>query len=149
MSPSRDHETIKTMIARLLEAYALAEGVDLNGYGSMTMKSRPRARGAEPDECYSVGAPKLRPDIAIEVVWTHGGLDKLEVYRGLRVREVWLYGAGKLEVHALRRNAYIRIPRSEILPRLDLAQLVRYASASNQTDAVRRYLRALGKRRVK
>jgi Uma2 family endonuclease len=147
MSPSREHETIKTMIARLLEAYALAKGIRLDGYGSMTMKSRPRARGAEADECYMVGGPKARPDIAIEVVWTHGGLDKLEVYRGLRVREVWLYRGGRIEVYALRRNAYIRIPRSEVLPRLELAQLLRYASASNQTDAVRRYLKALRARR--
>ena len=149
MSPSRDHEVITKMIARLLEAYALAKGVDLNGYGSMTMTSRPRARGAEPDECYAVGAAKQWPDIAIEVVWTHGGLDKLDVYRGLRVREVWLYRSGKLDVYALRRNAYIRIPRSHVLPKLDLAQLLRYATASNQTDAVRRYLRALGRRGVK
>lgn len=146
MSPSQDHEVITKMIARLLEAYALVKGIELNGYRSMTMKSRPRARGAEPDECYAVGAAKTRPDIAIEVIWTHGGLDKLEVYRGLGIREVWLYRAGKLEVYALRRNAYIRIPRSEILPKLDLAHLVRYASASNQTDAVRRYLRALRRR---
>ena len=149
MSPSQDHEVIKTMIARLLEAYALVKGIELNGYGSMTMKNRPRARGAEPDECYAVGGAKTRPDIAIEVIWTHGGLDKLDVYRGLKVREVWLHRAGKLDVYALRKNAYIRIPKSEILPKLDLAQLVRYASASNQTDAVRRYMRALSTRRAK
>ncbi len=149
MSPSREHETIKTVIARLLEAYALAKGIRLDGYGSMTMKNRPKARGAEADECYVVGGPKPRPDIAIEVVWTHGGLDKLEVYRGLGVREVWLHRAGRIEVYALRRKAYIRIPRSEVLPRLDLTQLLRFAPAEDQTDAVRRYLRALRKRRGK
>jgi len=149
MSPSQDHEAIKTLIGRLLEAYALATGVELNGYGSMTMKSRPRARGAEADECYAVGGAKRRPDIAIEVIWTHGGLDKLEVYRGLKVREVWLYRRNRLEIYSLRRNAYIRIPRSEVLPKLDLDQLLRYVGSTNQTDAVRRYLRALkqGRRR--
>jgi Uma2 family endonuclease len=149
MSPSREHETIKTMLGRLLEAYALARGLRLDGYGSMTMKSRPRARGAEADECYTVGGPKARPDIAIEVVWTQGGLDKLDVYRGLRVREVWLHRAGRIEVYALRRNAYIRMPRSAVLPDLDLAQLLRYASASDQTGAVRRYLKALARSRRK
>jgi Uma2 family endonuclease len=147
MSPSQDHEAIKTLVGRLLEAYALATGVELNGYGSMTLKSRPRARGAEADECYVVGGRKPRPDIAIEVIWTHGGLDKLDVYRGLGVREVWLHRKGRLEVYSLRRSAYIRIPRSEVLPKLDLDQLVRYVPAINQTDAVRRYLRALKKRR--
>jgi hypothetical protein len=32
--------------------------------------------------------PPQVPDIAIEVVWTSGGIDKLEVYRGLDVPEV-------------------------------------------------------------
>lgn len=149
MSPSRDHEVIKKFVARLLEAYALARGVELNGYGSMTLKSRPRARGAEPDECYAVGAAKQHPDIAIEVIWTHGGIDKLDVYRGLKVREVWLYRGGKLEVYSLRRGAYIRIARSEVLPKLDLAQLVRYVGAADQTSAVRRYLAALRRKRRK
>jgi Uma2 family endonuclease len=149
MSPSSDHEILKTMIGRLLEAYALVKGIRLDGYGSMTMKSRPRARGAEADECYTVGGAKRRPDIAIEIVWTHGGLDTLDVYRGLGVREVWLHRSGRIEIYALRRNAYIRIPRSAVLPKLDLTQLLRYASASDQTDAVRRYVKALRRRTEK
>jgi Uma2 family endonuclease len=96
-----------------------------------------------------VGGAKKRPDVAIEIVWTHGGLDKLDVYRGLRVREVWLYKGGRIEVYTLRRNAYIRIPASAVLPKLDLAQLLRYTSATDQTDAVRRYMRALRRRRAK
>ena len=147
MSPSQDHESIKKLIARLLEAYALAKGIELNGYGSMTMKSRPRERGAEPDECYAIGAAKKHADIAIEVIWTHGGLDKLAVYKGLKVREVWLYRKGNLEVYTLRRGAYIRIAGSEVLPKLDLAQLVRHVGEANQTAAVRRYLKALRSRR--
>jgi hypothetical protein len=35
------------------------------------------------------------------------------------------------------------------VPRLDLAQLVRFASDADQTDAVRRYLKALRRRRRK
>ena len=146
-SPSSDHEILKKMIARLLEAYALVKGIRLDGYGSMTMKSRPRARGAEADECYMVGGPKRRPDIAIEIVWTHGGLDKLEVYRGLGVREVWLHRNGRIEVYSLRRNAYFRIPRSAVLPKLDLAHLLRYATAPDQTDAVRRYMNSVRRRK--
>src|SRR5690242_2815198 len=53
MSPSVNHEGIKTMIGRLVEAYADARGLDLNGYGSWTLKSSLVERGAEPDECYS------------------------------------------------------------------------------------------------
>jgi Uma2 family endonuclease len=146
MSPSRSHETIKKLFARLLEAWALATGEVLDGYGSMTLKSRPKARGVEPDECYAIGEPKEHPDLAIEVVWTSGGIDKLEVYRGLGVREVWIHREGKLELYSLRRGAYVRITKSIVLPSLDLDELVGYLDASDQTAAVRKYYRALVKR---
>jgi Uma2 family endonuclease len=146
MSPSPEHEAIKTTLARLLEVYALATGIELEGYGSMTMKSRPQARGAEPDECYAVGGAKKHPDFAIEVEWTSGGIEKLEVYRGLKVREVWIYRRDKLEVYTLRRGAYVRIPKSQVLPKLDLNELISYVGGSSQSEAVRKYFRALQKR---
>jgi hypothetical protein len=43
-----------------------------------------------PDECYVLGRELLDddfPDIALEVVISSGGINKLEVYRGLGVRE--------------------------------------------------------------
>lgn len=74
MSPSVDHEGIKTTIGRLLEAYAEERALTLNGFGSWTLKNPLRARALEPDECYSLseGRP-TRPDIAIEVVWSPAG----------------------------------------------------------------------------
>jgi len=43
----------------------------------------------EPDECYLVGdQDKSAPDLAIEVIGTSGGIDKLEIYRRLDVGEV-------------------------------------------------------------
>jgi Uma2 family endonuclease len=61
-----------------------------------------------------------RPDIAIEVIWTSGDIDKLEVYRKLGVREVWYYERGTLRFFALRgergREGYAEIPQSGFLP---------------------------------
>jgi len=78
-------------------------GIQLEGVGSWTLKSSREERGAEPDEGYTVGRVVGDdeddgdcPDIAIEVVWTAGGLDKLEIYRRLGVREV----TGQGFVHA-------------------------------------------------
>ena len=39
MSPSIDHDAIKKTMARLLEAYAEERDLELNGYGSWTVKS--------------------------------------------------------------------------------------------------------------
>jgi Uma2 family endonuclease len=90
-SPSRDHERIKTKLARLVETYSDELGLGLEGYGSWTLKKEKEERGLEPDECYSIGHAGEGPDLAIEVVWTAGGLDRLEIYRGLGVREVWVW----------------------------------------------------------
>src|SRR5688572_19203781 len=52
MSPSSDHDIYKTVIARLLEAYAAVVGTSFNGAGSMTIRDEQVKRGLEPDECY-------------------------------------------------------------------------------------------------
>jgi Uma2 family endonuclease len=51
MAPSIDHENLKTRLARLLEAYAEERGIELEGFGSWTLKTEALARGAEADEC--------------------------------------------------------------------------------------------------
>jgi Uma2 family endonuclease len=149
MSPSIDHEGIKTTIARLLEAYADETGLDLNGFGSWTLKNPARARALEPDECYALGVGRpARPDLAIEVVWTSGGMDKLEVYRGLGVGEVWFWREGVIEVWMLREERWERREGSALLPDLDLAELARHIDAGNQTESVRRYRQTLRRSRA-
>lgn len=144
MSPSIDHEGVKSVIGRLLEIYALERDIPLNAFGSWTLKNPGQARALEPDECYSVGEGRpLRPDLAIEVIWTAGGLDKLEVYKGFGVPEVWLWRNGGIEVYRLAAERYEAHPRSVLLPDLDLVVLARHIDVENQTAAVRRYRDAL------
>jgi Uma2 family endonuclease len=137
MTPSRDHEALKTTLARLLEAYAEDLGVELEGYGSWTLKHHDLERGVEPDECYSIGRVGDVPDLAIEVIWTSGGLDKLEIYRRLGVRELWRWQDGKIAIFALRGDHYERITRSELLPLVDIDLLRSLLELPTQTAAVR------------
>jgi Uma2 family endonuclease len=145
MSPSRSHEGVKTTIARLLEAYCDVRGIELSGYGAWTLRNAPKERGAEPDECYIVGdTNKEVPDLAIEVVWTHGGLDKLEIYRGLGVAEVWMWDRDEgLRVFALSGERYELRARSAFLPELDPAWLAGFLEQPTQTQAVRALRAAL------
>lgn len=141
MTPSRYHEVDKKRFARLLEAWAETAGVRLEGYGSWTLKDEERDCGAEPDECYCVNrlarSDEDRPDVAIEVVWTSGGIDKLEVYRRLGVREVWFYERGSLRFFALRGDeSYVEIPLSEIVPQLPRDLLLECMREPDQTAAV-------------
>ncbi|XXZ13312.1 Uma2 family endonuclease [Sorangium sp. So ce315] len=140
MSPSIEHEATKTSIARLIEIFALERDVPLYGYGSTTFRREARARGLEPDECYCVGGTlKEFPDIAIEVVLTSGGLEKLPVYSGLGVREVWFWEGDAFHLHALRGEEYETIATSELIPDLDLAALARFVRWPDQHEAVKAF----------
>ncbi|TKC96470.1 Uma2 family endonuclease [Polyangium fumosum] len=136
---SFQHEAVKKTICRLIEAYADERGLSLNGYGSWTLKSVLGQRGVEPDACYALGVPSGDvPQLVIEVVWTSGGVNKLEIYRSLGVGEVWIWerGAG-FSVHVLRDGRYEKAPRSALLPELDLPLLQSFVESPNQSQAVR------------
>jgi Uma2 family endonuclease len=149
MTPSRYHENDKKRFARLLEAWAEETETELEGMGSWTLKSSNEERGAEPDECYTVGripeSDDDRPDLAIEVIWTKGGINKLEVYRKLGVREVWFYERGNLRFFSLRGEQYEPLTRSELLPGVDPELFMRCMVEPTQGAAVRAMRRALRK----
>lgn len=147
MSPSRDHERIKSYLGMLIETFALERGVDLSPYGHWTLRTQAAAAGVEPDECYLIGDQSRDvPDLVIEVVWTSGGLDKLEAYRRLGVREVWFWIGGKISVHVLRASRYEAIDRSEALPELDPNELLAFLEHPTAIQAVRAYRAVLASR---
>ena len=140
MSPSRRHETIKKMVARLVELYALERGISLTGLGSTTFRRAAKERGVEPDECYCVGDDKEFPDIAFEVVLTSGGVNRLAIYAGLGVAEVWLWRNGNFEIYRLGPTGCERRERSGLLPDLNSVRLfcvgrVRYGAGEKHGAA--------------
>jgi len=145
MSPSISHESIKSMIGCLVEAWCFEKGVDISPYGSWTHESKQSERGVEPDECYVLGDVKEpeRCDLAIEVVWTSGGVNRLDVYRKLDVREVWSWKAGAISVHELQGEAYAEVAESRVLKTIDLGLLVKFIDVKPMTRAVREYRAAL------
>jgi Uma2 family endonuclease len=151
MSPSRHHERIKSYLGTLLETWALEVGVDVVPLGAWTLEAEPDEAGLEPDECYQIGeVEKDRPDLAIEVVWTSGGLSKLEIYRRLRVPEVWTWRRGALHVHALRdadgEPTYEEIEASEPFAGFDLQLALSLLDRPTVTQAQRELLAELRRR---
>jgi hypothetical protein len=119
--PSKDHERIKSYLGRLVEAYALERHIDLSPFGSWTLKHAPAAAGLEPDECFILGPDQVKPipDLAIEVIWTSGGIDKLEIYR------------------RLDGDRFERVERSRLFPGLDLDLLVSLLDRPTALQAIR------------
>ncbi len=140
MRPSRRHEGYETRIARLLELFALERSVPLSGHGSTTFRHAAAERGIEPDECYVLGrelGDDDYPDIALEVIISSGGINKLEAYRGLGVREVWFWREGRFHPYALGAEGYASVARSALIPELDFEELATFAEEPNQLAALR------------
>ncbi|MEO8552274.1 MAG: Uma2 family endonuclease [Kofleriaceae bacterium] len=150
MSPtSHAHELRKTLLARLVEAYAEERSIELNGAGNTTFANRARRVGLAPDECYFVGdrdCSKEPPQLAIEVSFTPRGVDKLEIYRRLGVQEVWFWSKEQLLIYLRSGRSYALAAESELLPALDMTDLSRLIATANfnrQTSIVRAYRTSL------
>lgn len=139
VSPSRCHERNKTIIGSLVEAYCQEKRIPYFPLGSTTLRQEEKRGGTEPDESYCIGTDKEFLDLAIEVIVTSGGLNKLEVYRRLGVREVWFFKKNQFEIYYLRNEGYEQITKSEVLPHLDFKALAECAIESNPLEAVLKF----------
>ena len=142
MTPSPEHEDRKTTIGDLLSVYLTQKRIRFYHRGSPTLKNQDTARGKEPDDSFNLETKKDVPDIAIEVIVSSGSLDILAVYQGLGVPEVWLWN-NQLSIYHLRSQGYEQISKSELLPELDLALLVKYLNYPDQYDAIIEFRNAI------
>jgi Uma2 family endonuclease len=153
MTNSVLHEKLKKIIGMLIEAYFQETRTRFLAMGSATFREAAKQRGLEPDECYCLGQEKLGqeklgqeklfPDLAIEVVLSSGLVDKLEIYQGLGVAEVWVWEAEKFTLYHLCQSRYEQIATSKLLPGCDVALLANYVKPDEQFDAVMAYREAL------
>jgi Uma2 family endonuclease len=152
VSPSSTHEIWKKFAARLLETHAEERGLTMAGCGSTTYHKKAKQAGVEPDESYIFNEQKRFPDLVIEVIVSHSGLNRLEIYRRLRVGELWLLSKKGIRVLTLEGRRYVPQERSVLLPEIDLAEIwniVRTTPLMRQTQAIRAYRQSLRRRRGK
>lgn len=151
MSPSRSHELDKKAIARLLEAYLEEKRTRFWGLGSTTLKNKDKQAGKEPDECYCIGTDKEIPDLAIEVVYTSGGVNTLEIYQRLgvlkdtasHIGEVWIWQNNRLQVYCLNGDSYQQQSASKLLPDLDLTLLAQHIVIKDPLEAIVQWRKAI------
>ncbi|PSB14391.1 hypothetical protein C7B69_19105 [filamentous cyanobacterium Phorm 46] len=149
LMPGEPHETVKKRIAGLLELYLLMAGFDFTPTGSMTLESETGKVKREADESYKLAPGRRLPDLAIEVVFSSGGIDKLEAYKRLKIPEVWFWEDGLLEVYHLRGEGttleYEKISHSEEVTGIDLNLLLRCINMVNHVDAIKTFQQGLQK----
>jgi Uma2 family endonuclease len=126
LMPGRTHEFFKSIIGMFVELFCLEKGIEFAPTGSMTHE-REGEVSLEADESYCFGVSKPTPDLAIEVILTSGGLDKLQRYQVLGISEVWFWQDGVFSLYRLRDLGYEQVTRSEIpaLTALDIDLLTR------------------------
>ncbi|OCQ95556.1 hypothetical protein BCD67_10020 [Oscillatoriales cyanobacterium USR001] len=144
MTPlSDEHEDSKTTIRKLLEVYLEEKSIRFYARGSKTIGNLGLGGRKEPDESYNLQSKKDIPDLAIEVIVTSGGVNVLEIYKRIKVPEVWFWQKGKLSIYCLREQQYEQVEQSELLPNLDLELLVRCANMPDQYDGAIEFRNAI------
>jgi Uma2 family endonuclease len=126
---STEHEKYATFFEKLTAIISLRLRLNIVSFGSATMRKRRKERGNEPDACFYVQSAPLignrikldftkdpPPDIAVEVDVHHGSQDKLSIYAGLGVPEVWRYDGERLKISVLENSNYVEAEQSRALP---------------------------------
>ena len=91
-------------------------------------------------------------DLAIEVVITSGGINRLAVYNRLQVSEVWLWQHERFSLYHLREETpsafiqtygYEEMTHSELLPQLDVEMLAEYVRHPDPLTAAKEFRQRL------
>lgn len=118
--PSQKHEYYKEIIRDLIKYLAEELDLDCESLGSTTWKRKDLLKGAEPDNCFYIqNEPAIRavkpnidlskdppPDLILEVDYTSPSLNRLPIYAGLGVPEIWIYDMKILRVYQLEAEKY-------------------------------------------
>jgi Uma2 family endonuclease len=145
MTLSPEHEDTKSTIGLLLEAYMREQEIRFYTRGSATLGSKEIGGRKEPDESYNLETKKAIPDLVIEVIFSSGAINKLELYQRIGIPEIWFWQDGVLQVYHLQEE-YNLVEYSQLLSDLDLNLLAKYITYNDQYDAVTEFLQELRSR---
>jgi Uma2 family endonuclease/Flp pilus assembly protein TadD len=118
--PSQKHEYYKEIIRDLIKYLAEELDLDCESLGSTTWKRKDLLKGAEPDNCFYIqNEPAIRnvkpnidlskdppPDLILEVDNTSPSRNRLPIYAGLGVPEIWIYNMQVLRIFQLQAGKY-------------------------------------------
>lgn len=127
VSPSKKHERIAEVIGDLVKAYCRKHNLLYFPMGSTTLKNPPLV-GKEPDVSFAFETDKDIPDLAIEVIFSSGGIADLEKYQILGVKEVWFWKNNQITFYYLKGDRYYEIATSKCLSNLASLNLASFVN---------------------
>ena len=142
LSTSPEHEIFKGNIGFLVEDYMLNLGLEFVATGSFSLEKEEVA-SAQADESYCFNEKKPIPDLAIEVVITSGGTNKLKRYQALGVQEVCFWENSTISIYQLSATGYANVDGSQFLKGINLDLLAQCAATESRPQAVRKFRRGL------
>ena len=160
--PSKLHEIINRLLARIVTTLTEELNLDVVNIGSTTLDNDNLEKGAEPDTGFYIQNANqlegldpdiptgLPPDLVIEVDITSPSAGRLLIYRALGVQEVWQYTKRKgVSVLKLVDGEYTASTASGVFPRLSAEKINQFLSQRrNQSEnqvirAVRNWVQSL------
>ena len=134
--PSKLHEIINRLLARIVDILTEEFGLEVVNVGSLTLERADLQKGAEPDTGFYIqNADKLEgldpeipetlpPDLVIEIDITSPSTRRMLIYQTLGVAEIWQYTKrGGVAIFHLQTEGYARSDKSRVFPLLSADQL--------------------------
>jgi Uma2 family endonuclease len=146
MTLSPEHETTKCLLAGMLMIFFVEKDLSFRPTGSATLQGETKGSSKEPDLSYYFGEDRREretPDLAIEVIFTSGTINKLEYYRRFNIAEVWFWEDGVFSLYQLNSEGYELVSRSMLLPDLDIELLSQCLQMSEEKEALKLFRNAV------
>jgi Uma2 family endonuclease len=138
MTTYSPHELLKTVIGMLLGVVAEEFLIPMKCVGSTTLRRQDVDKGLEPDLIYYLASmSRVRdwrkldlnvdppPDLCVEIEISRSVVDRLRIYAGLGIPELWRCDGQTLEAWRLRPDGqYERCPHSPSLPFVPLDEVL-------------------------
>lgn len=134
--PSKLHEIINRLLARIVTTLTEELGLDVVNVGSTTLEREDLEKGVEPDTGFYIqnasALEGLDPeipddlplDLVIEVDITSPSTRRLEIYQALGIAEVWRYTKRQgLIIYQLQNEGYIETENSLVFSAMTAVRL--------------------------
>lgn len=145
VSPTPPHEENGFVLTAVVITVAEELGVEYRPVGSTTYRREALRQGFEADSSFYILNERFvldlaeidpttdpPPDLVIEVDVSRSSLDRLAIYAGFGVPEVWRCQADRVSILVLDGGAYREVPASRVLPPLTDDVLTRFLLQSRE-----------------